>query len=179
MNNKILWEKQTIDTNQKSVNFEDNDEDKLGVPTIQDTPLGLYRIEDTFHPYKIMDVYIGHTNFDITKEIMLLINMIGGVNCLRVLSRYNFVIGIGKAFNSTEVLQNIENILTTKTQYTPQLLLDVKNNLVKKMKKSSSWYNLVVFPDGSFITNTDKEKAEKIHTIYELTGGAYAESIRE
>ena len=59
------------------------------------------------------DCWIGHTNFDITKEIKSMLNKTEGVELLKVLSRYRFFVGIGKMFDFKEVRKNIEyNIIT-------------------------------------------------------------------
>lgn len=54
------------------------------------------------------DCWIGHANFDITKEIKSRLNKTEGVELLKVLSRYRFFVGIGKMFDFKEVRKNIE-----------------------------------------------------------------------
>jgi len=54
------------------------------------------------------DCWIGHANFDITKEIKSKLNKTEGVELLKVLSRYRFFVGIGKMFDFKEVRKNIE-----------------------------------------------------------------------
>ena len=55
------------------------------------------------------DCWIGHTNFDITKEIKSILNKTEGVELLKVLSRYRFFVGIGKMFDFKEVCKKIES----------------------------------------------------------------------
>jgi hypothetical protein len=57
------------------------------------------------------DCWVGHTNFDITKETRNILNQTEGVELLKVLSRYRFFIGIGKMFDFKEVRKSIENSL--------------------------------------------------------------------
>ena len=59
------------------------------------------------------DCWIGHTNFDITREIKSILNKTEGVELLKVLSRYRFFIGIGKMFDFKEVRKKIENNIIT------------------------------------------------------------------
>tara|TARA_B100000902_G_C27270711_1_gene896129 strand:+ start:668 stop:1093 length:426 start_codon:yes stop_codon:yes gene_type:complete len=59
------------------------------------------------------DCWIGHTNFDITKEIKSILNKTEGVELLKVLSRYRFFVGIGKMFDFKEVRKKIENHIIT------------------------------------------------------------------
>jgi hypothetical protein len=54
------------------------------------------------------ECWIGHANFDITKEIKSKLNKTEGVELLKVLSRYRFFVGIGKMFDFKEVRKNIE-----------------------------------------------------------------------
>ena len=54
------------------------------------------------------ECWIGHTNFDITKDIKNKLDEIEGVEMLRILSRYRFFIGLGKLFDFKNVRKNIE-----------------------------------------------------------------------
>lgn len=57
------------------------------------------------------DCWIGHTNFDITKEIKNILDKTEGIELLKVLSRYRFFIGIGQMFDFAEVRKDIEKKL--------------------------------------------------------------------
>lgn len=57
------------------------------------------------------DCWVGHTNFDITNRIKETLNLIDGVEILKICSRYRFFIGIGQMFNFAEVRKSIENEL--------------------------------------------------------------------
>ena len=57
------------------------------------------------------DCWIGHTNFDITPTIKKSLNNIGGVEVLKIFSRYRFFIGVGKMFDFKSVRYNIEDLL--------------------------------------------------------------------
>jgi len=54
------------------------------------------------------DCWIGHTNFDITKDIKNILNSIDGVEVMRICSRYRFFIGVGKMFDFKSVRSHIE-----------------------------------------------------------------------
>lgn len=58
------------------------------------------------------DCWIGHTNFDITKDIHNTLDKISGIEALKVYSRYRFFVGIGKMFDFKNVRSEIENKLT-------------------------------------------------------------------
>ena len=57
------------------------------------------------------DCWIGHSNFDITKEIKNILDKTEGIELLKVLSRYRFFIGVGKMFDFAEVRKEIEKNL--------------------------------------------------------------------
>lgn len=57
------------------------------------------------------DCWIGHTNFDITKDIKNKLNTVEGIEVLKICSRYRFFIGIGKMFDFKEVRNNIEKTI--------------------------------------------------------------------
>lgn len=57
------------------------------------------------------DCWVGHTNFDITPKIREKLNLIPGVELLKIFSRYRFFIGIGNMFDFGEVRKSIEKEL--------------------------------------------------------------------
>ena len=63
------------------------------------------------------DCWIGHTNFDITPSVKKVLNKIGGIEVLKVLSRYRFFIGVGKMFEFKNVREHIENSINKKEDY--------------------------------------------------------------
>lgn len=58
------------------------------------------------------DCWLGHTNFNITKEVLDELESMEGVEILKVCSRYRFFLGIGRMFDFKEVRKNIESTLT-------------------------------------------------------------------
>lgn len=57
------------------------------------------------------DCWMGHTNFNLTKEIRDKLNETDGVEVLKICSRYRFFVGIGRMFDFKDVRHNIEKIL--------------------------------------------------------------------
>ena len=62
-------------------------------------------------PLRICNFWLAHTNFNITQSISEQIEKVDGVETLDIFTRYRFRIAIGKAFNSSIVMQNIQNQL--------------------------------------------------------------------
>ena len=54
------------------------------------------------------DCWMGHTNFNITTEVLDELNGVQGVEVLKVCSRYRFFIGVGRMFEFSDVRQHIE-----------------------------------------------------------------------
>lgn len=59
------------------------------------------------------DCWMGHTNFDITPKIKNELDLIKGVELLKICSRYRFFIGVGKMFDFKDVRQRIEDTILT------------------------------------------------------------------
>lgn len=62
--------------------------------------------------YEDFNMFIGHTNFYITSEIVAFLCMVEGLEALDILTPYRFRIAIGKLFMTDEILNNIKAELT-------------------------------------------------------------------
>lgn len=60
---------------------------------------------------KLFNFWMGHTNFDISKKIAQIIERTDGVETLDIFTRYRFRISIGKAFNDSETMRNINKTI--------------------------------------------------------------------
>ena len=114
------------------------------------TPLGIYPEESSLKPSDRWDCWMGYSNFDITNDIADKIEMIEGVEALRVMGRYSFFIGIGKLFDIKEVRTDIEKELCV---YTEQEIFSNENtqatvNLVKEQLKTKKYWSMLVSPEG-------------------------------
>jgi len=60
------------------------------------------------------ECWVGHCNFDITQPIVSELNLnVPGVEYLKPLTRYRFLVGIGKAFEFSKVRSDIQQKLGT------------------------------------------------------------------
>lgn len=73
------------------------------------TPMGLIPYTENTASGKIFNFWIGHTNFSITKKIADIIESSEGVETLDVFTRYRFRIAIGKVFDSSKVMKQIND----------------------------------------------------------------------
>jgi hypothetical protein len=126
MSNKIIWEKWTDpfgdnfeetkwnhydDENlDEEAEFLENDllKNRLAKPVkVIASPLGLIPYNEYTASSKIFNFWIGHTNFNITKNISDTIERCEGVELLDIFTRYRFRIGIGKCFSDSDTMSNI------------------------------------------------------------------------
>jgi hypothetical protein len=78
------------------------------------TPMGIIPITENTASGKIFNFWVGHTNFDITKKIADMIEITDGVETLDIFTRYRFRIAIGKAFNDSKVMRDINQKIYTE-----------------------------------------------------------------
>jgi hypothetical protein len=86
------------------------------------SPMGLIPYSEHTASGKIFNFWTGHTNFNLYKNIIDILEQIDGVETLDVFTRYRFRIGIGKCFDDSLVMDDINKtlykLLETKNEYT-------------------------------------------------------------
>lgn len=75
------------------------------------TPMGIMPLTENTDICHIFNFWIGHTNFDITKDIASVLENIPGIETLDIFTRYRFRIAVGKAFNDSEIMRNINDTI--------------------------------------------------------------------
>lgn len=91
---KELLEEQLIQANSRPIR-------------VIESPLGLIPYNEHTASSKIFNFWVGHTNFNISKNIVNVIEKCEGVELLDIFTRYRFRIGIGKCFADNEVMKSI------------------------------------------------------------------------
>lgn len=83
------------------------------------TPMGIIPYNEFTAPAHIFNFWVAHTNFNISANIVEIIEKSEGVEILDIFTRYRFRIGIGKCFNDSDTMKNInDNIYELfKTDY--------------------------------------------------------------
>ena len=122
--------------------------------TLVQTPIGVFNVSDSMNPFKHYKFWLGHTNFNISPEVIRIIKNIPGVEVLRPISRYRFFIGIGKLFN----LSDIQGIITKELIENPiESKIDLINNseiedrvisLINNCSQSYAEWMIYIFPNG-------------------------------
>jgi len=141
-----------VHENQEDINFLK----ELSLPKgyAINTPFGVYDLKDPLTAIKRTELRIGNTNFNISNQVAGIINGIEGVDAFKVISRYSFIIGIGKAFNFTQVRLDIEKALNCVDINAEKIPNNIKL-LIKDL--GNEQYTIFVFPNGEFICSTIKD----------------------
>ena len=139
------------------------------------TPLGIYPAESTFKPSDRWDCWIGYTNFGVTKNIAKVLDTeIEGIECLKILGKYSFFVGVGKLFDITDVRQTIETALCAYTE--KEILSDEDTqttvDLVKEQLSTKKYWSMLVSPEGKVeyvvSDNMDKVYLDVLNSLLEL-----------
>jgi hypothetical protein len=114
------------------------------------TPWGIYPLESMFKPSDRWDCWIGTTNFGITNTIKKILNEdVEGIEALKILGKYSFVIGVPCTFLFSDVRAAIEKKLCA---YTEEEIVKgetkVTVNLVKEQLKNKKYWSILVAPSG-------------------------------
>lgn len=96
-----LYEPNTLEDHNKDMSM-----NKLRVIA---TPMGILPLTENTDICNIFNFWIGHSNFDITKNIANIIEQVPGVETLDIYTRYRFRVGVGKAFVDSDVMRDIND----------------------------------------------------------------------
>ena len=73
------------------------------------TPMGLIPYTENTACSKIFNFWVGHTNFNLTRQVVEIIEDTDGVETLDIFTRYRFRIAIGKNFDDARVMKAIND----------------------------------------------------------------------
>lgn len=213
MKKQCVWEKYVCpwNTNQSELDYippdqefqcgpEDDDVDdcddypkqfKQPMPMLG-TPFGVIVPTEYTFATKQFDFWILHTNFDVTENVIHLIESVPGVETVEPVTRYRLRIGFPRTnfFNITEVKQHITDSLTKNCQI-DDVLVDVIHGLfdnsdvvlVKLNRKIAQLYSkylywtIYVLPNakmdylGSDLTEEIGKKIEEHKLLVQAAGG--------
>lgn len=123
----ILWEE--IDWIEDDLDLDDEDDDDdnsfdsdygdsnllkmiaMKRPPLVPTPFGPIPIDDVSSPIHNTRFFVGHLNFHLSKSVQDVINDTEGVEFLKLMSKYRFLIGVGLMFQPMNVQKAIEDAL--------------------------------------------------------------------
>jgi len=170
------WEDEEVEEGE---GFEDDP--TANMPVILNTPFGFCRVDDSMNPFKRFDFWMGHTTFDITPEVRDSLKVAYGVEVLHLITRYRFIIAIGKAFNFRDVRVNIEKELCGMHKVS-SLIDDINNPAIQdsvkdvhnELKECPFWC-VYVFPNGNITSAMSETKTKKF--LQEQTLMMYAQQV--
>jgi len=128
MNRKIEWELYEIDDFKKSNTqkmseslegeFDEEDEELVilkeeleNAQTVYDTPMGIINKDDSMHPIRRIEHWIMQTNFSLDEPTVAYINYFPGIETLKIVTRYQAIIGFGKLFDRPTVKRELTDKL--------------------------------------------------------------------
>lgn len=113
----ISWESQhySFDNIYGKLQNKFTEEEDEEVKNMMNTPFGIWSVDDSMNPFKQFKFWMGHTNFSIGRNGKSIIKRVGGVEVLKILTRYRFLIGVGELYNIRDVRTNIEFLLCGST----------------------------------------------------------------
>jgi len=77
-------------------------------------PMGIIPLGNHNLPGKLYNFWVGHTNFDLTKEHLKQLDKVPGIEVVRLMTRYRFWFAIGKQFTPKDVRNAILQELTAE-----------------------------------------------------------------
>jgi hypothetical protein len=119
---------------------------------VMNTPFGTLEVHNDMNPYKQYQFWMAHTNFTIDDDIRNTIKETEGVEVLRIISRYRFLIAIGRLFDLVEVRRDIENqVCGQKIKDIAVVLCDGKTikDVVGEISHNK-YYAAYFFPNGQY-----------------------------
>lgn len=128
------------------------------------TILGPIDKSDKMHPVFNTLFVQADINFNFTKDMLEAISKLDGVEFVRAVTRYRFVIGVGRLFEPNEVRETVEKYLgvesTECASLVPDEVSEILNEIKGKVKPNEKWV-VYIFPNGEHICKIDKSQ-EKI-----------------
>ena len=113
-------------------------------PRVLYTPYGPQAADSFLKPSDRWDCWIAYTNFDVTTKIRDEVELVDGVEAIKIMGRYTFFIGVGKLFNATEVKLNIENCIAdtghmSAVQAVTEDLRDILEEVKTQVRSKPHW----------------------------------------
>lgn len=187
---KIQWESFNYEFNQYTNEWEETEsqeeveeshglegmsiEDFLGDEEYKaaiQTPWGVFNVTDPFAPYRRFEMWIGNTDFNVSQSFINKVSNIRGIELVKPLSRYTFIIGIGKLFKFDEVRLSIEMVggVSLTSSNIPKEVSELISSFGDKK------FAIYVYPNKKFdyTIETDVDFNSKIENFYEEKRKSY------
>jgi len=153
------------------------------------TPLGLFSLDNAYHPLRGLPVYVAHINFPIVHQTILDLDKVNGIEAFKILGRYRILFVFGKLFNVEEVKYNIEHTLGVRSHIHSSVNLDDLSESLKEVIyeidssiESDDWV-AYIFPNGKYILKNlaTPEEASAVYDdfkqLYDISEGMLMSSL--
>lgn len=144
------------------------------------TPVGIIPLTDFNKPSKYFNMWVGHTNFDIS-DVLDIIEDVDGVEMLEPITRYRFLVSIGKCFPGNHVMNQIGVALNVCVDPLDEIEDEDRKQAVKLLRDKASkskYWAIYVFPNGvtdSIASNVPEQlflaKFDMYNRCQEAVGG--------
>lgn len=156
------------------------------------TPFGIASYDDRMSPIHDTIFIIAHLNFNLSVKRIEAIKKVDGVEFLQPLSRYRFIIGVGRMFDMLEVCESIEQVLEINPEHEVQKIKvneitspEVQEVMIKvgEMTKDYEFWAGYIFPNGEIVVNeldsedSVRKKREEFNTWQKESQGLVITSI--
>lgn len=135
-------------------------------------PAGLIPVMDHHYLANTFNLWVGHTNFDITNTVKTKIELVEGVETLEIYSRYRFRVAFGKCFDAAEVKSKISGVLCdrpsnnlrdTVPEEFRQKVAEIKDSIQNK------YWAVLLLPNGQTkVVTSDDNTSDFTNQLDEL-----------
>lgn len=192
---QIAWEEinlfsdNEINDNNEDETYEEKEEKEYGgiikIGKLVQTPLGIFRDDNTFHPLRGLPIYMAHLNFPVMESMIEILNKVPGIEAFQVKGRYRLLFVFAKMFDEDEIMENIESSLGIKAEDL-SIMDNEEDNLPEKAKdilrdvqrhiESEHWI-VYIFPNGKYkllnLNSSDElsKNMESFIQLKQMSGG--------
>lgn len=189
MDKKIKWESQHIDDDFEEIDEYEEEKYSEKPQEIMNTPIGMFKMNDKYNPYRQMEIWVGHCNFPISRSVFDIINSTLGVEFFKIITPYRFLVAPAQMFEWRDVRSRIEKNVCGGPSL-ESLLRDVINPEVKIQIKQTheqiskfKYWAMYVLPNGRqdiYYSNEETPEYKNKVSLYkeskELSGGIFLSS---
>lgn len=146
----------------------DDDEDGVKYGTVLDTGTGLFLLNDMLHPFRQYKFWIAHTTFWITEDHFDSLKFLEGVEVVKVLSPYRFMLAPAKLFDHEKVKKAVENCLGIFSNEMSRIIGGI-DDLKRELMSTCKEWAIYVFPNGEYeyVTSDNPEYKNRIKLFEE------------
>ncbi len=164
---RIVWEQYR----HGSVPKDEDDDDEPNKSQIMNTPFGTFRVDDSMNPFKQFNFWLANTNFKITRRTREILNNIDGIEAVVFLTRYRFIVGIGKLFTQKDVCNAIDKALTKSFKFALFIKEDLNeklSTLQNRLEEGFKFWAIYSFPNGNvdYVSNQSLEPVLEQFKLY-------------